>query len=962
MMRRALVALALVLGCDPTQLPQPKPQVKPPPAAPEPAPTDPGPFWLPLAGVPEGPRAAAYRLDVAGGALVADRGGTRWLVPNEGEAVRAAGLDGVRHAQLMTDGAKVWSIGVDRRLRLAAEPLAPWQDKLALPEGATTLGVFQGGFTAVTATHALFSADLSAWRPLARFEERRPVAAYLDAEGRGIALFVPQAVATTSDGGASWQAADDSDVRADELRAQGDRVLVVPGGIRDGIARVWHGGLGLGRGFPEAGTGARIEVGSSAPLEWLDDGAVAAATAKGKSLRAASLLGFFRGWAAIDGDALHIAGPWPLDAKRALGGEATFDAHGLSDSCFDRAIAACAGRVVRACGRKLLDLRQGKEPRTLELKSEVEALGFIGPDVLLVANVSEASIVRLGGTGAPVEQPLGPHKLWRPSVLSSCSVEGRGWLVGYEGVVRVDGEVAAAISTVPKWVTVLEVLGLNESGNVVAVGRPAKGAPAVIGSLDADDGWSETELPFRPRYDSAGEHARLPSLLEGRGMLLGDDGNAYVTLDGGKTWSGVALPTMYGGGGERLVCTRSGCELEDVAFTARWSELPAPRSAEEPAAAAVSHAAAVSLRCDLVASDKTHKVPFLGPGAGDSLASGIGVDAAFDPDAGPPARASTTALEARVPFSGAPATSTISGIPFAGASVYGNVAATEGVGRVQVFAFGDSTRVGPLTVRWSGDKLTRRGKQRFASTTLPGTSVRGMLQTPVGLALIDPLSNEVLHVRADGTSELRVLPLLTATRFDLAEVSGALVELANKDWLAVAMSQGENDVALELARVDDQGLVTSRPLLHDGGLVALAVDGDQPFFVSEERLEDGRSELRARRIAADLRFGASTALAVVRDASGEPTIPPACSGNGDGVLVMFALGPVVVADGAGGELVAGPGFAQLAIGPTSVCTRRLAVAGLVVAGDGNGDAAMAVPDPSDEAAPGTLARYRCKRQ
>lgn len=544
----------------------------------------------------------SWKIPVPGGLLRVDRIGMRWL---DGDAPRRASApDPARHTQLVwMDGAGLVAVDADRKVRLASDPLAPWQVQSELPDGIwpDDLNPYRGGLAGPGVRGAWAAADLRTWRRIPPLEGRSPHDVLIGRDGAGIALFYPQAIATTSDGGASWKKLADEHLEVHTLWLHDGRVTLLPGTQAQQSLDWKHGAADF---VPAPEPSKRV----SKPTHKEEKLPFQVVT-EGKPQRYPVELALSSGLASLVGDqvvALASASDRPVGwtlGVGALGAGVTFRPGQPPFTCRQSSLRmASCGQAVAPCpaesdrdapcldvpgtalvceGQAIVRPLRGK-PRRLQLPSRTLALAWDGDRLLSLHDTGVENGPNLSALATsfpddqePSQTPLSIGFTFpvgtTPELVGSCDGSKPVWLLarGQETIVSLlDGT-----TFVPR--------GFSLPAGTVSLGRDPSGA-LVSGELGRrslrrllPDGTAvDLPLPF-----ALGSIPRMAgSLAAGRALLRDEAGLFFQTDDAGATFSRVRGPSAAPED-SALLCGENRCLLGSTRVRIGWG---AAREDERP--------------------------------------------------------------------------------------------------------------------------------------------------------------------------------------------------------------------------------------------------------------------------------------------------------------------------------------------------------------------------------------------
>lgn len=869
-----LLGSLLVAACGTPPAPPPKV------AAPEPArPSASAARWRT---VPVPPREDAKNptFSVPGGRLVVDASGGRWLFSvGVGEAAkqtapqwREAIDEGALSMRYFEPKLGFLALAADGTLLGSTDPLGALRPIASLPKGTkpSTLRFFRGGITYFGDVGPELVGTDGARRPVRTMPGYVLAEALLGADGVGVGLFHPEAVALTKDSGATWTRLDTAGVRVTSIRVQNDAPLLVPGGVRDGFPRSvdldngklvrvveeltpdqrrernerrrrrgeWEGGFGYGPTFELLGGG---------PIAPWDHARLSPQLA----------LSGRRGGAAVgDGDRVIDFHPDPTNPSRVLMtrgriGEA-LEAYGgdALGECVMLAAAICGDRAAVLCGEKL-HLFRGNETVVTRAVPLGTQIGFDQEGQLVSAvDDEESRTVSLRRwsedfTAGPPESVPGLTR-GPLSFLGGCGgpafwIEGSGFatrwsktLRAFEPPVNVPADARA--------------LAVSHDGSLVA----SNGADLLFFP-------AETVAPIglhQPGYVSftrSGRHA----------LYVAPSGQVQQSDDGGRTFSPIATPAVRG----RLpvLCGDERCQLGSGAWRegfardpepiAAWPEQasgPRAGSRDRPPPPPPPTGASMVCRADATLFEDLTGGPIV-PRVGGWLAAGVSLDekgvTAFFADPG--GKGTETRLS-RV-------RSITNGDIGLGPALMAT--STWGINRQKVSALyrwepaGPAVRIDP----YADGRVTYLAEEGLATVDYQrGDLIHWGKQKPSRRAFSAPSrgGSGILHVEPDGS------------------------------WLvAEHVERGE----LRLITLPEGGRSEDRTVTLSGRDISEQAVGFLPGperkIVLLEATEDGGSELRVRSVSATLGLGDPRSVPGTRAAKGRLLDLPTCAPGAKGAFV-----------------------------------------------------------------------------
>lgn len=963
------VVLVALPSCGGGVAPPTAPPPPPAPSSPAPAASEPEPFWQTIAAPPTQRKTAAFAFEIPGGVLLGDRGGGRHFRPSDGEGRSAARLDPSPHAVLLhVPEHGLVTCDRDGKIRRSPDPLGPLEIVGDAPVGAEldSLRAHRGGFTIGTRRGAMFSTDLASWQPLSWLGDRRPHRALLGADGVGLGLFTPQALASTHDGGKTWVPIDDAGVLATALQPAGDEILVEPGGVSDAYFRSWkRGQKALARALREPRNPPWTQ-----PVEQL--GVPSQLLDHGDRIdgRHTSLRGLIRGEAALSGDVAYYLHKGAL-GTRPLGGAVVWEEIAeLSELGTCKGIATCGDRLAIGCQQGVW-LQEGERRRVVWGETPL-SMGFAGPDELVLATKSGINRIDLTSSnpavvdlqGAPSKERYG-----KLTVRGSCS-SGAAWIEKEGTFFRYEGKGGQVTPVGKPPFGADAIIGTHPNGSpVFAAGTghaKRKGVP-VLGYFDAD-GFRELELPFQPMHQHGHVEAHLASFEQGRGMLLDAEGDPHLTADAGKSWVEIDGPPGYEPAStlRPIACGATRCEIQDVAVSVGWSarqKSQAPRSGPD---------LALDLVCERAEPEKLttpHADFVLGVvdfGVGSALVSStLSTDVAglFQRTERVPGTNEVFALHG---FSdGSSKRTRLTRTAGTTSWVYGFMPFVR-MGSLAVAASPVPNTLEALSVGWHGGAGAPARTTKFGASMLPRPSVEATLATPDGLVLLDRLGAMAMWIDATGVVgkrpwPSREIPTDTVADHEVDEhTKSSLVEVSDGRWIAMS-PLGDH---VRLVSIAEDGYATSRPQLFRSEAATLTLLDGRAQLVSVEIDRSGTHELRRRPVGDDLRLGDAVPIESGLE-DGDLTSLAACSSEGEGILRAVELGEgrARVVGSADETVVDGQVVVQLRVSAEAACVRRVMIRGLdrlVAMGGGTGAAAWQHEVPDAEAGKTVASLLDCR--
>jgi hypothetical protein len=591
------------------------------------------------------PGAKEARMAIAAGEveLRVDRGDVRWLFARGKEPKRAAVADEKAAMAMGFVLGGLLAAGGDQRLRFAREPLGEWIDLGSVPEGmrVEALAVWRDGVTAeidgnVTTLPALARVArgeaapaegvLAERAPLAWMEGRRPVEARIGADGRGIAIFSPQAIGATADGGRTFTRIDDRGLFVSGLVADGDRVVLAPGGVNDVFARAYTpGSSALARTPVPEVTPSLVRAKGLEAIEPVDrDAARKDAIEHGTRVRGGIFAPLDRGRAVLDGDDYIELVDGALGIGALGAGVAWSKVPAFDKMCSrDRAdnLSASGGTVAFRCGSGFFALRPNQVIH-VPLDTGVGAATLESPSSLVVLRVETNAAERTVDTVAyrvDLAQPKhreviarGPG-LWSPDRLYKRAGDASApqWATRSgedRHVYRLDPSAGTLtrVEIPPEAPPDLAFAGFSAEGGLVLRSRKtlanlvhvSVGGEVEVRATPLGENATDDPLVRNKNADKT-TWGTIAINHDGRGLAIDGGDHAWQTNDAGRTWQPTTPPGPRAQR-SRVVCGRTRCELEDVAVRVGWDEAPVSIAEAAPAPrkhGPLSAARAVTLSC-----------------------------------------------------------------------------------------------------------------------------------------------------------------------------------------------------------------------------------------------------------------------------------------------------------------------------------------------------------------------------
>jgi hypothetical protein len=596
-----LVALAAACSVPPPPLPPPPPRPATAPAS-----------WTPFDAPPlEGAtRAVArgrereVRLDLAD---------TRWLYRGGVEPVRSAGFETSPLAWLLLLDEGTVAVTEDGRFLYAPDDIGPWQEPLAaLPDAGELRGVsvYRGGITVrgrrgvgclrIPTGASDGGAPELAWLP--PFEGRLALDARIGADCAGLVVFSPQRLAATRDCGRTVQPLDDRGVFAGSLVADGDRIVVTPGGDHDVFARAFVPGASrLARAFsprdderPSSGGEqpsalARAEDPGSRSLADFRERAPGDRTPMRASPPSWRSRHDYE--TAVEGDRVFLLSASASLAAGTLGGG--FTSFGRkAKNCRERRVgfSACGGTRVLGCKGEAHAWTEAGEAPAFEDAAQELARHWVTEIALQNAHdlfyLEGRELHRIDLRDPSRAALLTPVQL-APEARLHTRCDGTGRSPVWIGATQVVSEAAARDPAARATAVVLPasferepaVLGFARDGSLLVRDRKA-GRIAVL----HEDGSAE-ERPMPGSGDPGPDALAVAFNDDGRGLAIERaSGRAFQSLDAGATWTPTRGPGRPIGRAE-IFCTETRCEVEGLFLRRGWDEA-APLSGASPHRAA----------------------------------------------------------------------------------------------------------------------------------------------------------------------------------------------------------------------------------------------------------------------------------------------------------------------------------------------------------------------------------------
>lgn len=529
------------------------------------------------------------------GFLVHDLGGGRWFFPCAA-AGAPLGLPRVQRSfptsrgQLRLDDRDALDAQgfLLRRATVIDVPTRLFSTPIPADAEASSVRVLGGVATVWTERGLVSIREGQAPRRLGTLTGYEPREAAIDGEGHGVGLFVPERIALTHDGGATWKPVTLPDVHVRQLDVVRDRVLATPGGLRDELPRDVdvHTGEATRAAWPRP---APCEPPKRHQPPMRPPSYPATPGVQEEDLRSLPVrldpspttVRHERSFA-IDGDAVVGRGPRLTDhpgkdpqAKLlawGMLGEPLVPLPGDQGTVGeDQRIAMCRGVIAVISYGVLTTFRNGTRLGSLEMGLDADVAFDAGGRLWTASKLTAAS------WGSRLRR-------LNPDALKDAPIDEQDAPIGPEPATFVGGCGRAAL-----WIH-SPGLGARLVGDRFGEGLPVQRGTEPVGvdaqgnllALSSEEERGANTLHFSP----SGERATLPATMS-RGFSLASDGLSGLvstnedgilqTDDGGRTWLPIDAPA----GEHRLtvVCGATRCLLGNSAIREGFGRVPSQTEA-----------------------------------------------------------------------------------------------------------------------------------------------------------------------------------------------------------------------------------------------------------------------------------------------------------------------------------------------------------------------------------------------
>lgn len=919
--------------------------------------------WRPIALPPRKDQLSL--LGFVGGSLVHDEVGARWFFPDAGGGPEVAPelvTEPLLHRTHDVRGGLV-AITQGREIRIADHPLDVYRSLGVLPEDALPESVVRhrDAITFVT-RNAAGTATIHRWTDAARDVVPGPPG-YLPKQiaigpdGVGAGLFLPESVHVTRDHGATWTPIKTADLRVTSVLADGPRILLLPGGVRDDFARALDPAtLAIERVELRVGTKDTPRARRTPlPPPWRGrrfhaPEELELAVAHGEMLKTKGAsptmhrwhdLGGVHGLVATDGDDVLVVDRERFQPRLLLRGRLGEGVRPIGEGelegcevvsaalCDDLAAIACKGRVFVFRGTERIDRFAVEGPTELAFDAASHLLTVSRDEQ---GGTTRLRVLDLGGGEDRETREVFEKDGARPRFVGGCHRPGL-WLANEQRAARWARDGFEAPVSLP--------------------GKMHAMAVASDGALLLSDSQRLLRFPDGPET-LLGPHERghLSFADDGaHGLFVAESGQVQQTDDGGATFTPIESPPSK----ERLSvrCGGTRCQLGSGAFregfvreqapVASWPPPPAATATRPKAPPEASPDLPIFMRCRpdptifvprAVAPNDRADAPLqaLWPRLGNTLFVG-GLQTEEGGSFGVFGALGGAVERVSLPRAAVSASAAAEARRF-DSRIEHSLQVVGAVGMSRSIAYGERAQA---PMRWSA-----RG---------PTFSV----DLGEGEALAEPalIDTEGIAVRRWISSELLVLgPHAPERRLYLGSSApsgdGVLQVLPEGQWL---VAETPTPTTLRLARMNAAGAPQSVDLQvreaggeHGIGFGPLGTDQ----LVILEESADGSHELRHRLIGVDLSLGRATPVPGARAPADQRLELPACSARPSGGLVRLR-DPRPTRASVGGQTVDGFINRLVRIAPDGACVERTVLARtdasldalLVIAGN-EGQAASAV--------------------
>jgi hypothetical protein len=512
--------------------------------------------------------------------------------------------------------------------------LGPFVSLGALPPQLDPDGIhlYAGALNGTGRQGPFWSNDGSKWNRLGPMGDRVPGLAEIRRDGVGLAVFLPQKLGFTRDGGRTWTALAADKTMANTLAWFGeDRIAVLSqthdshtGHFAGTETLCWKVGEDRLRPctLPQEEEGASQETEVRNTVGARDD---------------------YRLPAVVSGDTViaYLAGSPPQLLRRKIG-EGWTEARptlACDDSSGPVQLAACGDTVVVGCG-PALEIERGGVRRTLRPSKELDSFALASPtqlwavgddNRLLVLDLNRPAFKRVGtladtwAVGKRLVATCSPRVAQSPLFVLNPEVK------------RVAGSIVPSPSpTVRAFTSELPRMGdraipaVDSQGRLVYLSDEER---ASLVRVRLDGTFTSVALPEPVATASGFQEFPGPQLLsslrEGRALMVDEHANAWQTVDDGAHWQRVPGPFPAYGERPHVLCGSNRCEVDAAVYRVGWPSASSAPLPMDPGLARIGcHMCEQQTRnlgaCKPIAPlGACTEIPVFARGLGSALFSGI---------------------------------------------------------------------------------------------------------------------------------------------------------------------------------------------------------------------------------------------------------------------------------------------------------------------------------------------------
>ncbi len=535
-------------------------------------------------------------------------GGERWIVrekegsPMQHEAAKQLAPESLVAARQVAEG---WVfLGVTGTVFTAKTPLGPLESQRPAPKAFRAVSAGKDAFVGLTASGELHrSVDRGKTWSEVSLPTKHATTLLLSSTGQGLVLAPPLVFATMDDGATFARVA--SPIGAIRLRSgQNEAVLVEGLGYFPGAKPGAPPRLSLyTTGTLEAGPKISAQTKGAHSLYFPYDGphlAHAAAIADGKATLAAGVV--YEPFVDSSGDV-----PWWRLSTYELGQSPSISTLGLPPACADAFVSSAGALALVACVADADPDKPNSKPQLIVTRTEdrgktwaVEPLVEFEGSLKRVRAIGKSAVLLETDYFSPA-----PHGLWiRAGKAKPVRVDlklGKDetapnftQIVASEDGSRVFATGSRTTKNAEGDEVTKQHLWVSKDGGRTFTSKPLpdpEADNAIVSepvSLQVEGTTATLMVPYDQRMvryatkDDGATFDRVFIDLEADQIsMAGDRGlattfdKAFETLDGGRTWTKVTMPTKRRFGFEALACAKTGCVLGDRGVRLGW-ELAGP--------------------------------------------------------------------------------------------------------------------------------------------------------------------------------------------------------------------------------------------------------------------------------------------------------------------------------------------------------------------------------------------------